>query len=48
MEIYGGKTTLHLGGGKENFVLLPIIPPKPSRPAKAKSKPAARARKKRL
>jgi hypothetical protein len=26
MEIYGGKTTIHLGGGRENFVLLPIIP----------------------
>ena len=29
VKIYGGKTTLHLGGGRENFVLLPIIPPKP-------------------
>jgi hypothetical protein len=26
LAIYGGKTTLHLGGGRENFVLLPIIP----------------------
>jgi predicted acyl esterase len=28
MTIYGGETTIHLGGGKENFVLLPIIPEK--------------------
>jgi predicted acyl esterase len=28
IAIYGGRTTLHLGGGHENFVLLPIIPPK--------------------
>jgi len=28
MEIYGGRTTIHLGGGRENFVLLPIIPAK--------------------
>ncbi|MGB7010175.1 MAG: CocE/NonD family hydrolase [Pseudolabrys sp.] len=27
LEIYGGKTTIHLGGGKDNYVLLPIIPP---------------------
>ena len=26
MAIYGGETTLHLGGGRENFLLLPIIP----------------------
>src|SRR6478672_284067 len=26
LEIYGGRTTLHLGAGLENFVLLPIIP----------------------
>ena len=25
----GGKTTIHLGGGRDNFVLLPIIPEKP-------------------
>ena len=54
LEIYGGKTTLHLGGGRDNFLLLPIIPEKPAVKAKstkpAKSKPAARragARKKR-
>jgi hypothetical protein len=26
--IYGGETTIHLGGGRENFVLLPVIPEK--------------------
>ena len=26
LEIYGGKTTIYLGGGKDNYVLLPIIP----------------------
>ncbi len=41
LEIYGGKTTLHIGGGRENFVLLPIIPAKPrsaNKPAKAATK----------
>jgi hypothetical protein len=28
VAIYGGETTIHVGGGKENFVLLPIIPEK--------------------
>ena len=28
MAIYGGETTIHLGGKGENFVLLPIIPEK--------------------
>src|SRR5262249_23760102 len=28
MAIFGGETTIHLGAGKENFVLLPIIPEK--------------------
>ena len=28
IAIYGGRTTLHLDGGRENFVLLPIVPPK--------------------
>ena len=46
LEIYGGKTTIHLGGGRQNFVLLPIIPhksgtkvekPKASKPAKRKT-----------
>ena len=48
LDIFGGKTTLHLGG-QENFVLLPVIPPRGSAPAtsKAKAKPARRAAKKR-
>ena len=37
LAIFGGKTTLHLGGGRENFVLLPIIPPRKAVPAKAKA-----------
>jgi len=28
MSVYGGKTTIHLGGKGENFLLLPIIPEK--------------------
>jgi len=49
IAIYGGKTTLHLGGGRENFVLLPIIPPRKAVPAKAKATKAPKraARKKR-
>ena len=49
LEIYGGKTTLHLGGGRENFVLLPIIPPRPASKAvmAARAKPAKRAKSKR-
>jgi hypothetical protein len=52
MEIYGGKTTIHLGGGRENFVLLPIIPARKAKAAKARttkaktSKLAARGSKK--
>ena len=46
ISIYGGKTTLHLGGGRDNFVLLPIIPPRKTAPAKAKAKPAKGATKK--
>ncbi len=47
LDIYGGKTTIHLGGGRENFVLLPIIPPRKAAPAKAKAaKPAKRVTKK--
>jgi hypothetical protein len=39
LEIYGGKTTIHLGGGRENFVLLPVIPAKPAnKPAKPATK----------
>ena len=41
LKIFGGKTTLHLGGGRENFVLLPIIPRKPAEKT-AEAKPAAR------
>jgi hypothetical protein len=26
--IYGGTTTLHAGAGRENFLLVPIVPPK--------------------
>jgi hypothetical protein len=52
LDIFGGKTTLHLGGDQENFVLLPIIPPRGSAKTKVKkkaSRPAGRAaRKKRL
>jgi predicted acyl esterase len=29
IEIYGGTTTIHAGPGQENFLLLPVIPPKP-------------------
>ena len=49
LDVFGGKTTLHLGGGQENFVLLPIIPPRRSAPEGAKkktSKPAGRAARK--
>jgi predicted acyl esterase len=28
IAIYGGKTTIHFGGGYENYVLLPVIPAK--------------------
>jgi predicted acyl esterase len=47
LEIYGGKTTIHLGGGRGNFVLLPIIPPRPvAKPAKktAKRRPKPKRR----
>jgi predicted acyl esterase len=27
VSVFGGKTTIHFGDGRENFVLLPIIPP---------------------
>ena len=29
-DIFGGETTLHVGGGNDAYVLLPIIPPKTS------------------
>jgi len=38
MEIFGGKTTLHIGGGRENFLLLPIIPEMPAAKARKTSK----------
>jgi predicted acyl esterase len=38
-EIFGGVTTLHFGRSMPNYVLLPIIPPKPEgKEAKVKSK----------
>jgi uncharacterized protein len=50
VAIYGGKTTIHIGGGRENFLLLPIIPdgakakPPGSKPKAAKAaKTAARS-----
>jgi predicted acyl esterase len=44
--IYGGKTTIHLGGDRENYLLLPIIPKQPdAKPAKATAgKPAKRTK----
>jgi predicted acyl esterase len=46
VAIYGGKTTIHLGDGRENFVLLPIIPQKDAAKARARAKPAKPAPKK--
>jgi predicted acyl esterase len=43
VAIYGGKTTLHFGGGRENFVLLPIIPEQSKGSRPARKKPASRA-----
>jgi predicted acyl esterase len=41
--IYGGKTTIHLGGGRDNFVLLPIIPERTARKvAKRQARTATR------
>ena len=28
LSIFGGKTTIHLDGSKENWVMLPVIPPR--------------------
>jgi uncharacterized protein len=44
VAIYGGKTTIHVGGGRENFLLLPIIPdqPKTKPPASKAGKTAGR------
>jgi uncharacterized protein len=47
LSIYGGKTTLHLGGGRENYVLLPIIPAKATKPAKSESAKRAKPKAKR-
>jgi hypothetical protein len=48
MNIYGGRTTLHLGGDRENFVLLPIIPARlPGRPPKPTPKRTAKSKKRR-
>jgi predicted acyl esterase len=47
LSIYGGRTTLHLGGGRDNFVLLPIIPErkaKPAAPRRGAKKKAGRRR----
>ena len=44
VAIYGGRTTIHLGSGRESFVLLPIIPdqPKAKAPSARRAKPAKR------
>ena len=31
LSIFGGKTTIHLDGSKENWVMLPVIPPRVGR-----------------
>jgi hypothetical protein len=42
IAIYGGVTTLHLGGGRESYLLLPIIPER-SKPVRSpSSKPTKR------
>jgi hypothetical protein len=45
VAIYGGKTTIHIGGGRENFLLLPIIPdrPKAKPPGSKAAKTAGRS-----
>jgi hypothetical protein len=40
VAIYGGKTTIHIGGGRENFLLLPIIPDKAAKIAGRSASPA--------
>ena len=44
VAIYSGRTTIHLGGGRDNFVLLPVIPdaPQAKAPAAKRGKPARR------
>jgi hypothetical protein len=27
-DVFGGVTTLHFGGGRQPYLLLPIVPPK--------------------
>ena len=27
-DVFGGMVTLHAGGGRESYLLLPIIPPR--------------------
>jgi predicted acyl esterase len=43
-EVFGGTTTLHFGGSRANYVLLPIIPAKATakKPAKTPGKKAKR------
>ena len=41
-EIFGGTTTLHFGGGRANYVLLPIVPAKEEK--KTSAKPARKKR----
>jgi hypothetical protein len=36
VAVYGGTTTIHIGDGRENFVLLPIIEDK-TQPARKKA-----------
>jgi predicted acyl esterase len=47
ISIYGGRTTLHLGGERENFVLLPIIPSKAGAVAKTARRAKRAVKKKR-
>ena len=44
VAVYGGKTTLHLGSKRENFLLLPIIPNKPEAKAAKRNTPKASRR----
>ena len=44
VAVYGGKTTLHFGGKRENFVLLPIIPNKPEAKTAKRNTPKASRR----
>ena len=44
-DIFGGVTTLHFGSGREPFLLLPVIPPKPAEMRSPKPGGAAAAAK---